>query len=815
MSELLDDAMEQRKGALTLSITEDQELIQQADVGIRAHLDQQRDQGRITGRYYDDGVANAVPNLRKWLLADELDRISPGLRDGLRNAIREHQWEALANAYARDVAFGTGGIREKMGSERDVILRLKNEGIHASIIKGPNTINDVIYLLTSAGVAKFGIERKPPLSKVVIGLDSRIRGADFARLIAGLFLAYDYTVYLFDEACLYPSVTYAVPTLKADIGVFISASHNDFRYNGYKLSCQNGSQFDPAERDKLYRDYITKVKFTDIKTMSLTDAPTDKLWFLGGVKGKGRRVVQEGEHNGLPLADPLPDARDLYAGREHRIIDVHTMHVNHVKTFLLRPAMITEAKRPLSIGYSAFNGSGRKAVPRLLREVGFENVRRIMKLDPLDGMFPAFCSDPGKEQQPDPGDWRAADVAVAAYKEEYGSEWDNVDLIIGTDPDADRCATIAKVPEHQREAYPHLGTGEPRDYILLSADEVWSLLLRYRLEYEIERFGAVKDAGKKFITMSHTTTDLLTCIARKYGLGLLRTWVGFAQLAAATRAIWDLRRGRDTDGLTEGGKLPHYDEGRRNADDAMSNRTIHSWEAMDDTRRCINIGALEQSNGFSILGNVPRDDRSLGVDGHVRDKDGTIAAVLVAELAAYAKEQGTNLLDLADEKLYLDPDIGLYVTHYEPDPLDGEYEGLAGYTKKRGILNKAEKLYAKCGTAKCGTGFQPVKRTGRKPVPHLLLGGMAVKSATVYRTGKYDAINWKGFPDEGYRFYFDDKRKSHLTIRPSGTSNALRFHVQLFGGHPSREELIPRKAQLRATTVQIVKEIRAMIGADS
>ncbi len=777
--------------------TEDQELLRQAEDGIRDYLDAERDQGRIAGSYYDDAVAKTGPNLRKWLQAEELDRISPNLRDGLRNAIRNRQWVALANAYSRDVAFGTGGIREKMGAERDVVLKLKEEGIHAPIIKGPNTINDVIYLLTSAGAAKFGIERKPPLSKVVIGFDSRVRGSDFARMIASLFLAYDYTVYLFDEACLYPSVTYAVPTLKADVGVFISASHNDFRYNGYKLSCQNGSQFDPAERDRLYKDYIAKMKFTDIKTVPLTEAPADKLWFLGGVKSESGKVVQSGDHSGLPLADPLPHAtKDLYAGREDRIIDLHTMHINHVKTFLLRDRMIIEAKKPLSLGYSAFNGSGRDAVPRLLNEVGFKDVKRIMKLDALDGMFPAFCSDPGKEQQPDPGDWRAADIAVAAFKEEHGAAWDDVDLIIGTDPDADRCGVIVKVPEHQRIAYPHPGSGELRDYALISADEAWSLILWYRLNYEVEQHGKVLDAEQRFIALSHTTTDLLPCVARKFGLGVLKTWVGFAQLAAGTRAVWDLHAGKDTAGLTEGGRLPKYDEGRRNPEDTVCNRSIHSWEDMGDPRRCINVGALEQSNGFSILGGPPPDDRSLGREGHVRDKDGTFAAVLVAELAAYAKEHGKNLLDLVDEKLYLDPDIGLYVTHYEPDPLDGEYEGLAGYTKKRGILDKAEDLFANCSA-------RPFE-----------LGGMPVKSATVYRTGKYDAVNWAGFPDEGYRFYFDDERRSHLTIRPSGTSNALRFHVQLFGGHPTRETLIAEKAKLRATTVQMVKDIRGLIGAN-
>ncbi len=772
----------------------DSQLLQQAEAGIRNYLTRERESGRIAGTYYEDAVAKTLPNLRTWLLADELDRISPGARDGLREAIRKERWEALTNAYSREVAFGTGGIREKMGSRREEVMRLKAEGIQAPIIKGPNTINDVVLLVTSAGVARFGNARKPPLSRIVIGFDSRVRGGDFARMIASLFLAYDFTVYLFDEACMYPSVTFAVPTLKADIGVFISASHNDFRYNGYKLSCWNGSQFDPAERDELYKSYIKTTTFAHIKTMSLAEAPKDRLWFLGGVKNRGGRVIQAGDHKGLPLGDPLPEAPvGHYAGRDDRIIDLHTMHVNHTKQFLLRPEMIASSKTPLSIAFSAFNGSGRKAVPRLLEEVGFKNVRRIMKLDALDGMFPAFCSDPGREQQPDPGDWRAADIAVAAFKQEYPGAWESVDLIVGTDPDADRCGVIVKVPPAQRIAYPHSGTGSLNDYSLLSADEAWTLILWYRLQQEIEKYGRIRDVEKKFIVLSHTTTDLLTCLATKHGLGVLKTWVGFAQLAAATRAAWDLYAGKDTAGLTEAGRWPDFDEGRRDPGEARCNRTIHSWFAMNDRRRSINIAALEQSNGFTLLGDVPSDERSLGRDGHVRDKDGTFAAVLVAELAQYAKDTGTNLVDLMDEKIYLDPDIGLYVTHYEPDPLDGEYEGLAGYTKKRLILQKAEAL------------FDGVRSGSDRT---LTLGGLPVVGATVYPTGKYDANNYPGFPDEGYRFYFDADRRSHLTIRPSGTSNALRFHVQLFGGHPGRQELISIKSELRKSAVSVVREAR-------
>ena len=767
----------------------DNELLTHADSGIRSYLDAQRESGGITGTYYDAAIAQTGPNLRKWLSAEVLDRISPGLRDGLREAIRREHWVALTNAFSRDVAFGTGGIREKMGANRDEVLRLKSEGIHAPIIKGPNTINDVVYLLTSAGVARFGLKRSPRLERVVIGFDSRVRGADFARIIAETFLAYEYTVYLFDEACLYPSVTFAVPVLRADIGVFISASHNDFRYNGFKLSCQNGSQFDPQERATLYDDYIRTTTFDDIKLMPIAEAPKDRLWFLGGVKSSTNRVLESGPHTGLPLADPLPEYGAGYGPWTDRIIDLHTMHADHVKTFLSRPELMRAAKHPLHIGYSAFNGSGRKAVPRLLEEVGFQDVRRIMALDAFEPVTDAMLLEP------DPGDWRAADIAVNAFRREYPDKWDATDLIIGTDPDADRCGVIVRTPPDQRAAYPHPGMGDQRDYTLLSADEVWTLMLWYRLMAEVERDGAVTASDTKFIVLSHTTTDMLVRVARMFGLGVLKTWVGFAQLAAATCAMWDLAGNRDTPGLTEGGTLPSYDEGRRLPDETMCNRTIHSWEAMDSGRRQFNVAALEQSNGFSLLGGPPPDARSLGVGGHVRDKDGTFAAILVAELAAWAKEQGTNLIDLLDEKIYLDPAIGLFATHYEPDPIDGEYEGLAGYTKKRNILDEAERLL------------------GRAVSERVTLGDIPVVSTIAYRTGKYDRANWEGFPDEGLRFYFDEERLSHLTIRPSGTSNALRFHVQLFGGHPKRAALLETKTALRKATVRVVDDVRRLIDA--
>ncbi|NUQ46617.1 MAG: hypothetical protein HUU22_11345, partial [Phycisphaerae bacterium] len=777
----------------------DETILQQADAGVRAYLEAERRAGRIADDYYQKALAAVLPHLRKWLLDPHIDRLSPRLKEGVRAAIAAGRWERLVNAYARNVNFGTGGIREKMGVDRDEVLMIKEQGIAAPVLKGPNTMNDVVLMLTTAGVARFARERR--MDKVVVGFDSRVRGADFARMIAEVLLAFDCTVHLFDEACMYPSVTYAVPTLRADIGIFISASHNDFRYNGFKLSCGNGSQFSAVERNELFDKYIAVTRPEHVKICPLHRAPPQMLWWLGGAPGN--RTIEVGMHKGRPRGEPLPGVD--YAGREERIIDLHSMHVAHIKSFVLRPEMIRDAKRPLNVGYSAFNGSGRKAVPRLLNEVGIRNVQRIAALDPLDGMFPAFCSDPGREQQPDPGDARAGEIAVTEYRKQYSAaDWDSLDVLLGTDPDSDRCGIIVKVPPEDRA---HVGG---RDWFLLPADDAWTLLMWYRLTWEVERFGHVRDAEKKFMVYSHTTTDALGRLARKYGLGCVKTWVGFAQLATGTQAVWN------------GEKLPKLIEGRRDPADKTCHGFLYDHFGMDNGKRSLNVAAMEQSNGFSLLGGPPKDASSLGEGGHVRDKDGALAALLIAEVAQYAKEQGTTLPALLNERIYGDPDIGLFVSYYEPDPLDGEYPGLKGDSDKRNFIMRAMELYEATklegrheGTkARRHEGEEKSKVESRKSKANVgsttnepgaggaardggeaprALGGLPIVGGAIYQTGKYDRVNWEGFPDEGIRLYFDTGLPGsgaggldHFTLRPSGTSNALRFHVQLHDDEATR-----------------------------
>jgi phosphoglucomutase len=742
-----------------------------AQDGIARYLKDALAAGQIDEPSYRQAGQNTLPNLKAWLEDEDLVRVSPNLRQGIEKVIREGRWEDLVNAFRQRARFGTGGIRGMMAFDRQSIEMLVKQGITAPILKGPNTMNDVVLLLTSAGVAQYGRQQQPPLGKVVIGYDSRVRGREFAEVVGQLFLAYGYTLYFFDEPCPYPEMTFAIPyaEIKADIGILISASHNDYRYNGYKLSCGNGSQFDPHERDEMYNKYIAHARAKDIRLCPFGEAAADKLVFLGGDA-------------------PLPKVN--YFGREDCILNLHEKHTAHVKRFLCTPDLAARqaaSANPLKIAFCAYHGAGRRAVPRLLGDVGFQaaNVEIITRrrLNELDGLFPSFPSRPGRERQPDPGDARAAKVAVGALRDQLSAKpehWQfaDLDILIGTDPDADRCGVVVKVPGAQR----HLYGGQ--DWVLLPADLMWALLVWYRLHREQEAHGKVPDAEKKFIVLSHTTSDAIVLLARKYGLGVVKTWVGFAALAAAVRDVW------------AGKPLPPLVEGRQTPAAELCHPYLFEHEAMDGPRS-FNVAAMEQSNGFSILGGPPPDNRSLGVGGHVRDKDGTLAALLIAEVAAWAKEQGSSLFELVDRHINLDPDVGLFVNYYEPDPLDGEYPGIEGDRKKKDILRRA-------------LGYFQLALAG-----DLAVGGCPVTSAVLYRTGKYDAIYPPSadfhFPDEGVRFYFGD-RLNHATVRPSGTGNSLRFHVQLHQPDP-RADLLGQKQELMGRAKRIADHLRKLLRA--
>src|SRR5207302_9545982 len=131
--------------------------------------------------------------------------------------------------------------------------------------------------------------------------------------------------------------------------------------------------------------------------------------------------------------------------------------------------------------------------------------------------------------------------------------------------------------------------------------------------------------------------------------------------------------------------------------------------------------------------------------------------------------------------------------------------GLKGDSDKRAFIMKAMELY--------NAAVQSRNPSPTSAAPPPTLGGLPVVGAAIYQTGKYDRVNWEGFPDEGIRLYFDESKLDHFTLRPSGTSNALRFHVQLHADHVTRDAVASKKTELRKRAKMIVDDIRRWTGA--
>ncbi len=766
-------------------------LLQQAEAGLAAYLRESTARGALDPAAAAAALARALPALRLWLGDSRLDTLSPGTRDGIAAAIAAGRWQALLNTFQRSVRFGTAGIRALMAYDRESLQRLRAEGLHAPILKGPNTFNDGVLLLAASGIARFGLSRPTPFRRIVIGHDTRVCSEAFARETAGLFLAYGYTVFLFDGPNPYPETGFAVtrPGIRADLGLYISASHNDYRYNGFKLLGSGGAQVDVATRNAMYEGFIAQATFADIRRLPLEQAPSGQFVHLGEhTESPGRLALHPGyrEHLlGFLASDPVPQGAEQVARAVPRTGNNPSAG---------KPVSVARDRdghqvlaTTLSVATCAYHGAGRVLLPSLLESAGFPGVQVITgrHLDEPDGLFPAFSSEPGHEQQPDPGNERAAAIVLDAYRETFPGGLSELDLIIGTDPDADRCGVITRVPPNQQSLY-----GGP--FALMMANELWTLLLWFRLHRAAEAGRLEPDL--QFLTLSHVTQESLVLVARKFGLGVIKTWVGFPSLAAGTRAAWEL--GRTPVALREK-QLEALASlrGGHNAD-WVDKAHPDICECLDLTpRRSFNAATCEQSNGFSIMGECPENEHTLGRGGHVPDKDGLLAGLLAAEAAAWGKARGMTLIEMLDRCVYADPSIGLFVGGYEPDPLDGEYPGLEGDKIKLGILARA---------------------LDASRAPGFTLGGRTVTSAILYRTGRYDAVYPPSgtfvFPDEGVRFYLDHNPLSHITVRPSGTGNSLRFYQQLH--EPVTEAaLLETKARLRRENKAILNDLRLLLGA--
>ncbi|HAK58711.1 MAG TPA: phosphoglucomutase, partial [Lachnospiraceae bacterium] len=267
-------------------------------------------------------------------------------------------------------------------------LEFGTAGLRGVIGAGINRMNVYTVRKATQGLANYIISQKGQDKGVAIAFDSRRMSPEFADEAACCLAANGIKAYVFESLRPTPELSFAVRYLGCISGINITASHNPPEYNGYKVYWEDGAQITPPH-DKGIMDEVRAVTdYASVKTMSVDDAKAKGLY----------------EKIGANVDDP---------------------YMAELKKNVLHPECIEQTAKDLSIVYTPLHGTGNLPVRRVLKELGFEKVYVVPEQELPDGEFPTVS-------YPNPEAAEAFELALKLAKEK------NADLVLATDPDADR-----------------------------------------------------------------------------------------------------------------------------------------------------------------------------------------------------------------------------------------------------------------------------------------------------------------------------------------------------------------------------------------
>ncbi|MES0855810.1 phospho-sugar mutase [Geobacillus sp. G4] len=339
-------------------------------------------------------------------------------------------------------------------------LEFGTGGMRGEIGPGTNRMNMYTVRKASEGLARyiqsFGDEAKQ--RGVVIAYDSRHKSPEFAMEAAKTLATNGIQTYVFDELRPTPELSFAVRYLRAFAGIVITASHNPPEYNGYKVYGEDGGQLPPAVADQVIR-YVNEV---------------------------------ENE-----LAIHVEDEETLREKGLIRIIgsEVDDAYIHAVKTISIHPELAREAA--INIVFTPLHGTSNKPVRRALAELGYQNVFVVKEQELPDPNFSTVAS-PNPEED-----------AAFAMAMELGKQV-NADLLIATDPDADRLGVAVK--------------NDKGNYVVLTGNQTGGLLLHYLLSQRKAQ-GTLPENGVVLKTI--VTSEFGRAIAQSFGLETVDTLTGF------------------------------------------------------------------------------------------------------------------------------------------------------------------------------------------------------------------------------------------------------------------------------------------------
>ena len=373
--------------------------------------------------------------------------------------------EWLANPYfdeatkeeLRSIKEDENEIKERFYQD----LEFGTAGLRGIIGAGINRMNIYVVRRATQGLANHIIKQGGADKGVAIAYDSRHMSPEFAEEAALTLAANGIKAYKFESLRPTPELSFAVRELGCIAGINITASHNPPEYNGYKVYWEDGAQFTPPHDKGVTAEVLA---ITDLSTVKTTDVES--------AKAAGKYEI---------IGEAIDDK-----------------YIAQVKAQVVNQEAIDKMQDSIQIVYTPLHGTGNIPARRALAEIGFSHVYVVPEQELPDGDFPTVS-------YPNPEAEEAFELGLALAKEK------DADLVLATDPDADRLGVYVK-------------DAKSGDYIPLTGNMSGSLLCEYVLSQKKER-GAIPEDGQ--VVKSIVTTNLVDAVAKSYGCELIEVLTGF------------------------------------------------------------------------------------------------------------------------------------------------------------------------------------------------------------------------------------------------------------------------------------------------
>ena len=358
-------------------------------------------------------------------------------------------------------------LKSLEGNEDEIFDRFYRElefgtgGLRGVIGAGTNRMNFYTVGKATQGLANFINKQGAAAKGVAIAFDSRRMSPEFADTAACVLAANGFRAYIFDSLRQTPELSFALRTLGCTAGIVVTASHNPPEYNGYKVYWEDGAQI-TAPKDAQIIGEVNAIKdYAEIKKMTTEEAKAAGLY---EVIGK----------------------------------EIDDKYMEALKKLVLHPEAIKQMASSLKIVYTPLHGTGNVPVRRVLKELGFEQVTVVPEQELPDGNFPTVS-------YPNPEDKKAFALALDLAKKV------DADLVLATDPDADRLGVYAKDTK----------TGE---YKVFTGNMSGMLICEYEMSQK-KALGILPDNGALVTTI--VSSNMAQAVAKEYGMKFIECLTGF------------------------------------------------------------------------------------------------------------------------------------------------------------------------------------------------------------------------------------------------------------------------------------------------